>query len=107
MRVRLPIACATAAVALLATASPSLGAGRRWSKITADTNSNIQQVGLARTDDRGDWVPVAKKSAEKSSVGGRKSVRREYTARGVATAEVIGELRKVAKGGRHAPPRNR
>lgn len=24
-----------------------------------------------------------------------------------ATAEVIGELRKVAKGGRHAPPRNR
>ncbi|MFN8130350.1 MAG: hypothetical protein U0R70_02235 [Solirubrobacteraceae bacterium] len=52
MRVRLPIACATAAVALLATASPSLGAGRRWSKITADTNSNIQQVGLARTDDR-------------------------------------------------------
>ncbi|RGE21557.1 nicotinate phosphoribosyltransferase [Leucobacter sp. wl10] len=44
---------------------------------------------VAREDDAGRWVSVAKKSADKVSVGGRKSVRREYSARGVATAELM------------------
>ncbi|MBK0420366.1 nicotinate phosphoribosyltransferase [Leucobacter sp. CSA1] len=44
---------------------------------------------VARTDDAGNWVSVAKKSADKVSVGGRKSVRRLYDRRGVATAEAI------------------
>lgn len=44
---------------------------------------------VAHTDDHGEWVSVAKKSSDKASVGGRKSVRREYNARGTAVAEVI------------------
>ncbi len=44
---------------------------------------------VAHENDAGDWIAVAKKSAEKASVGGRKSVRRSYDARGVATAELI------------------
>lgn len=44
---------------------------------------------VAHEDGAGDWVSVAKKSAEKSSIGGRKSVRRAYTAQGVATAELV------------------
>ncbi|UOQ58883.1 nicotinate phosphoribosyltransferase [Leucobacter allii] len=44
---------------------------------------------VAHTDDAGGWVSVAKKSADKVSVGGRKSVRRGLSDRGVATAELI------------------
>ncbi len=44
---------------------------------------------VAHENDRGEWVSVAKKSAEKASVGGRKSVRRAYSNAGVATAELI------------------
>lgn len=44
---------------------------------------------VAHQSDDGEWVPVAKKSADKASVGGRKSVRRTYNTRGVATAELI------------------
>lgn len=44
---------------------------------------------VAHENDAGEWVSVAKKSADKASVGGRKSVRRAYDARGVATAELI------------------
>ena len=44
---------------------------------------------VAREDDNGDWVSVAKKSADKASVGGRKSVRRLHNARGAARAELI------------------
>ena len=44
---------------------------------------------VAHEDGNGDWVAVAKKSADKASVGGRKSVRRAYNSRGVATAERI------------------
>lgn len=44
---------------------------------------------VAHENDAGDWVSVAKKSADKASVGGRKSVRRQYDAHGVATAELI------------------
>lgn len=44
---------------------------------------------VARTGDDGSWVSVAKKSADKVSVGGRKSVRRLLDARGVARAELL------------------
>lgn len=44
---------------------------------------------VAREGDDGEWVSVAKKSADKASVGGRKSVRRLKNARGIATAELI------------------
>ena len=44
---------------------------------------------VARTGDDGEWVSVAKKSTDKASVGGRKSVRRLFDARGRARAELI------------------
>ncbi|GAA1633655.1 nicotinate phosphoribosyltransferase [Leucobacter chromiireducens subsp. solipictus] len=44
---------------------------------------------VAHQDDAGNWISVAKKSADKASVGGRKSVRRSYTPRGIANAELI------------------
>lgn len=44
---------------------------------------------VARQDDSGEWVPVAKKSTDKASVGGRKSVRRQLNSRGTARAELI------------------
>ncbi|TDP91398.1 nicotinate phosphoribosyltransferase [Leucobacter luti] len=44
---------------------------------------------VAHEDDAGNWVAVAKKSADKASVGGRKSVRRRHNARGIANAELI------------------
>ena len=44
---------------------------------------------VARESDDGEWVSVAKKSADKASVGGRKSVRRLFTQHGVARAELI------------------
>jgi len=44
---------------------------------------------VARTGNDGSWVSVAKKSADKISVGGRKSVRRLLDARGIARAELL------------------
>ena len=44
---------------------------------------------VARADDHGNWVDVAKTSTDKASVGGRKSVRRLYDAAGRAEAEIV------------------
>jgi nicotinate phosphoribosyltransferase len=44
---------------------------------------------VSRADDTGRMVDVAKKSAEKVSVGGRKQASRRYAADGTATAEVV------------------
>lgn len=44
---------------------------------------------VAHKDANDEWVSVAKKSADKASIGGRKSVRRAFNERGVATAELI------------------
>ncbi|MEB4613359.1 nicotinate phosphoribosyltransferase [Leucobacter sp. M11] len=44
---------------------------------------------VARRGDDGDWVSVAKKSADKASVGGRKSVKRRFGKNGRADAELI------------------
>ncbi|MCW2830666.1 MAG: nicotinate phosphoribosyltransferase [Aeromicrobium sp.] len=45
---------------------------------------------VARADDAGNLVPVAKKSKDKVSVGGRKRAMRRLSAEGQAQAEVIG-----------------
>ncbi|HEY0246960.1 MAG TPA: nicotinate phosphoribosyltransferase [Gryllotalpicola sp.] len=44
---------------------------------------------VARTDDRGEWVSVAKTSDGKASVGGRKIPLRHLDSAGIATAEVV------------------
>ncbi|MCL2515725.1 MAG: nicotinate phosphoribosyltransferase [Microbacteriaceae bacterium] len=44
---------------------------------------------VAHKDDAGAWVPVAKKSDGKASVGGRKVPIRHFDANGEATAEVV------------------
>jgi nicotinate phosphoribosyltransferase len=45
---------------------------------------------VARTDDTGEMVSVAKKSKDKVSIGGRKYALRRRNASGVAEAEVVG-----------------
>ncbi|WP_446724932.1 nicotinate phosphoribosyltransferase [Nocardioides lacus] len=45
---------------------------------------------VAREDDGGAMVPVAKKSVDKASIGGRKYALRRRTSDGVAEAEVVG-----------------
>jgi nicotinate phosphoribosyltransferase len=45
---------------------------------------------VARADDRGTMVDVAKKSKDKVSVGGRKYALRRLDAKGVAEAEIVG-----------------
>ncbi len=45
---------------------------------------------VARTDDRGELVSVAKKSKDKVSIGGRKYALRRRNTSGVAEAEVVG-----------------
>ncbi|WP_443069902.1 nicotinate phosphoribosyltransferase [Subtercola sp. YIM 133946] len=44
---------------------------------------------VAHTDDDGSWVSVAKRSAKKTSVGGRKIALRRLGSDGLATAEVL------------------
>ena len=44
---------------------------------------------VARKGNDGEWVSVAKRSTDKASVGGRKSVRRLFNARGIATLELV------------------
>ncbi|TFC81187.1 nicotinate phosphoribosyltransferase [Cryobacterium cheniae] len=44
---------------------------------------------VAHRDDAGEWVPVAKTSAAKASVGGRKRAVRRLDAAGIARAEII------------------
>ncbi len=44
---------------------------------------------VTHEDDAGNWVSVAKKSAEKVSVGGQKDAFRTYDSRGVAVAELV------------------
>jgi nicotinate phosphoribosyltransferase len=58
------------------------------------TGSGVPTAGMvyklvAHRDDAGRWIPVAKASANKASVGGRKIPVRAYGADGVATTELI------------------
>ncbi|MBP1325497.1 nicotinate phosphoribosyltransferase [Leucobacter exalbidus] len=77
-------------VAALA-ASPVDSFGVGTSVVTGSGTPTMSMVYklVARQDDDGAWVAVAKQSTGKASVGGRKSVRRAHNSRGVATAELI------------------
>ena len=44
---------------------------------------------VAHTDNNGDWVSVAKTSASKASVGGRKNAVRRLDAAGIAREEIV------------------
>ena len=77
-------------VAALA-ASPVDSFGVGTSVVTGSGTPTMSMVYklVARQNDDGDWVSVAKNSEGKASVGGRKSVLRAHDQRGVATAELI------------------
>ncbi|WP_026139711.1 nicotinate phosphoribosyltransferase [Leucobacter salsicius] len=77
-------------VAALA-ASPVDSFGVGTSVVTGSGTPTMSMVYklVARQNDAGDWVSVAKNSEGKASVGGRKSVRRALDDYGVATAELI------------------
>ncbi|WP_159498358.1 nicotinate phosphoribosyltransferase [Microbacterium sp. 18062] len=77
------------AIAALA-ASPVDAYGVGTSVVTGSGSPTAGMVYklVARQDAAGDWVPVAKTSAQKASAGGRKTAFRRVAA-GVATAEVV------------------
>lgn len=79
------------AIAALAVA-PVDGYGVGTSLVTGSgvpTSGFVYKL-VARADDSGEMVPVAKKSVDKVSVGGRKYALRRRSASGRAQAEVIG-----------------
>ncbi|GAA1347658.1 nicotinate phosphoribosyltransferase [Falsarthrobacter nasiphocae] len=55
----------------------------------APTSSMVYKL-VARENEDGEWVSVAKKAKDKVSVGGRKYALRRLDERGIATAEVVG-----------------
>jgi nicotinate phosphoribosyltransferase len=80
------------AIATLA-AAPVDGYGVGTSLVTgsgAPTSGFVYKLVAREGEDGGDLVPVAKKSADKASVGGRKWALRRLSPSGVAQAEVIG-----------------
>jgi nicotinate phosphoribosyltransferase len=78
------------AVAALA-ASPVDSYGVGTSVVTGSGSPAMGMVYklVAHRDDQGDWISVAKKSAEKATVGGRKTAARAYDRHGVAREERI------------------
>lgn len=73
-------------------AAPVDGYGVGTSLVTgsgAPTSGFVYKL-VAREDDAGTMVPVAKRSADKASVGGRKWALRRLSPTGVAEAEVVG-----------------
>jgi nicotinate phosphoribosyltransferase len=58
---------------------------------------------VARRDDSGEWISVAKRSPQKVTVGGRKFPVRELDADGIATAEVIHLGQPEAAAAHHRP----
>lgn len=73
-------------------AAPVDGYGVGTSLVTgsgAPTSGFVYKL-VAREDDAGAMIPVAKRSADKASVGGRKWALRRLSAAGVAEAEVVG-----------------
>jgi nicotinate phosphoribosyltransferase len=79
------------AIAALA-AAPVDGYGVGTSLVTGSGHPTCGLVYklVARQDDTGDMVAVAKRSPDKISVGGRKYALRRLSSRGIAQAEVIG-----------------
>jgi nicotinate phosphoribosyltransferase len=58
---------------------------------------------VSRTDDDGDFVPVAKASKNKTSVGGRKYALRRLNERGTASHEIVGVGRRPEDDGNDRP----
>ncbi len=80
------------AIATLA-AAPVDGYGVGTSLVTgsgAPTSGFVYKLVARAGEDGGELVPVAKKSADKASVGGRKWALRRLSPTGVAQAEVVG-----------------
>lgn len=75
--------------AMTATPVDAFGVGTSVVTGSGSPASGMVYKLVARQDAAGDWIPVAKKSPDKASVGGRKFPVRRLEA-GVATAEVIG-----------------
>ncbi|NQX12862.1 nicotinate phosphoribosyltransferase [Microbacteriaceae bacterium VKM Ac-2855] len=75
--------------ALAASPVDSYGVGTSVATGSGSPTAGMVYKLVAHLDDAGDWVAVAKKSAAKASVGGRKSAGRRLDANGVAEAEVI------------------
>ncbi len=86
-------------------ASPVDGYGVGTSLVTGSgvpTSSFVYKL-VSRQGDDGEWVPVAKRSSGKMSIGGRKYAIRRLNKNGVATAEVIGIDREASKDNNDRP----
>jgi len=96
------------AIAALA-AAPVDGYGVGTALVTgsgAPTAGLIYKL-VARADDAGHLVDVAKRSKDKATVGGRKWALRRLNAHGAAEAEVVGIGNMPATGGSHPTLRSR
>ncbi|MFJ2618076.1 nicotinate phosphoribosyltransferase [Glutamicibacter sp. NPDC087344] len=78
------------AIAALASAPvDSYGVGTALVTGSGHPTASMVYKLVARQNDAGDWIPVAKAAANKASVGGRKYAVRELNERGRAVSEVI------------------
>ncbi|MEA9985291.1 MULTISPECIES: nicotinate phosphoribosyltransferase [Subtercola] len=75
--------------ALAATPVDSYGVGTSVVTGSGSVAAGMVYKLVAHRTVDGEWMPVAKKSAEKTSIGGKKRAVRRLNARGVATAEVL------------------
>jgi nicotinate phosphoribosyltransferase len=74
--------------ALRAASVDSYGVGTSVATGSGHPTAGLVYKLVARRDDAGEWIPVAKKSAEKATIGGRKTPVRTLSG-GVAAAETI------------------
>ncbi|NRG41795.1 nicotinate phosphoribosyltransferase [Rathayibacter sp. VKM Ac-2804] len=75
--------------ALAASPVDSYGVGTSVATGSGHPTAGMVYKLVAHEDDAGEWVSVAKKSAAKASIGGRKSAGRRLTEDGVAVEEVV------------------
>jgi len=75
--------------ALAASPVDSYGVGTSVATGSGHPTAGMVYKLVAHEDDAGEWVSVAKKSASKASIGGRKAAGRRLTDDGVAVEEVV------------------
>ncbi|NQX06346.1 nicotinate phosphoribosyltransferase [Rathayibacter sp. VKM Ac-2856] len=75
--------------ALAASPVDSYGVGTSVATGSGHPTAGMVYKLVAHEDDAGEWVSVAKKSASKASIGGRKAAGRRLTEDGVAVEEVV------------------
>ncbi|CAN5356705.1 nicotinate phosphoribosyltransferase [soil metagenome] len=78
-----------AIAALAASPVDSYGVGTSLVTGSGSVAAGMVYKLVAHTDDTGQWMPVAKHSAKKTSIGGRKTAFRSLNAKGTAIAEVL------------------